>query len=103
MWAKPLLSTVLVIGFTVAGGALECSRPSRTAAALEGERLYGRMCSVCHGGQGEGYRADQAPGIGRPAFVESATDYFIRTAIRNGRAGTTMSAWSTTHGGPLNY
>jgi len=103
IWAKPFVTTLLVAFLTVAGGVWECSRPSRTPVEAEGERLYGRMCSVCHGAQGEGYRADQAPGIGRVAFIDVATDYFLRTAIRNGRAGTTMSAWSTQHGGPLSY
>jgi cytochrome c oxidase cbb3-type subunit 3/ubiquinol-cytochrome c reductase cytochrome c subunit len=59
------------------------------------------MCGVCHGALGEGYKADQATALGHSDFLASVTDEFLRTAIGNGRGGTTMSAWSTTRGGPL--
>jgi cytochrome c oxidase cbb3-type subunit 3 len=59
------------------------------------------MCAVCHGPTGAGYKADRAPGIMRPAFIGSASDEFLRTAIINGRTGTTMSAWGVERGGPL--
>src|ERR1700760_3664750 len=29
-----------------------------------GAQLYAKICSVCHGAQGEGYKADQATAIG---------------------------------------
>lgn len=59
------------------------------------------MCAFCHGAKGEGYVADQAPAIGRPAFLAAATDDFLRAAIADGRKGTTMSAWSSARSGPL--
>jgi cytochrome c oxidase cbb3-type subunit 3 len=66
-----------------------------------GRELYDKMCAVCHGPNGEGYRADQAPRIAHPAFLSAVNDAYLRRAIAHGRPGTTMSAWSTERGGPL--
>jgi cytochrome c oxidase cbb3-type subunit 3/ubiquinol-cytochrome c reductase cytochrome c subunit len=79
--------------------ATGCKR--QTEQQKQGAALYGRMCVVCHGQNGEGYKADEAPAIGHPAFLSSATDDFIRRAIAQGRTGTTMSAWIKDRGGPL--
>jgi cytochrome c oxidase cbb3-type subunit 3 len=59
------------------------------------------MCAVCHGAHGEGYKADQAPALAHPDFLATVSDDFLRFAITFGRQGTTMSAWSSTAGGPL--
>jgi cytochrome c oxidase cbb3-type subunit 3/ubiquinol-cytochrome c reductase cytochrome c subunit len=96
-----LLWSTLVVAACVAGGALECSHHAATVAEAHGAELYGRMCSVCHGPSGEGYKADQAPAIAHPDFLASATDGFLRDAIVQGRTGTTMSAWGVENGGPL--
>jgi cytochrome c oxidase cbb3-type subunit 3 len=66
-----------------------------------GRELYGRMCAVCHGARGEGYRADAAPALGQPDFLASVTDEFLDFAIAIGRPRTPMSAWRTDQGGPL--
>jgi cytochrome c oxidase cbb3-type subunit III len=95
-----LLSALLVLGFVIASGDLECSRPEQTVAT-HGAEIYGRMCSVCHGAAGEGYRADDAPALANQQFLSSVTDAYMRSAIKNGRTGTTMSAWSMERGGPL--
>lgn len=71
------------------------------SAADHGAQLYQRMCAVCHGAEGEGYRADQATALAQPDFQASATDQQIAAAIAAGRKGTTMSAWSKAAGGPL--
>jgi cytochrome c oxidase cbb3-type subunit III len=79
--------------------------PSITAeqrAAIDhGRDVYGRMCSVCHGDKGEGYKADQAPNLANPEFLASVSDAFLRKAITDGRQNTTMSAWGQGRGGPL--
>ncbi|HET6333221.1 MAG TPA: c-type cytochrome [Polyangiales bacterium] len=71
------------------------------AGVAHGAELYGRICSVCHGAHGEGYKADQAPALGNQAYLATVSDEFLRVAIENGRAGTVMSAWSVQFGGPL--
>ena len=59
------------------------------------------MCSVCHGAKGEGYKADEAPRLAQHALLAAVDDAYLKHAIENGRSGTTMSAWSKAHGGPL--
>jgi cytochrome c oxidase cbb3-type subunit 3 len=73
----------------------------RVPSAAHGATLYARMCAVCHGAEGQGYVADQAPALAHPDFLASVSDEFLRFAIAVGRQGTTMSAWQTDHGGPL--
>ena len=96
-----LLAFVAVLGTCIAGGSLECGRRVQTPAQARGAELYGRMCAVCHGASGEGYKADQAPTLRHPEFLATVTDEFLRAAITRGRGGTTMSAWGTERGGPL--
>ncbi len=74
---------------------------ANTAALARGAQLYTNICAVCHGAAGEGYKADQAPALAQPDFLASVSDVFLRAAIRDGRKGSTMSAWAIEHGGPL--
>jgi cytochrome c oxidase cbb3-type subunit 3/ubiquinol-cytochrome c reductase cytochrome c subunit len=97
----PFVTAFALVLATVASGSLECGQPHHTAADLHGAALYGRMCAVCHGARGEGYRADRAPAIAHPDFLASVSDDALRAAITSGRAGTTMSAWGAERGGPL--
>jgi cytochrome c oxidase cbb3-type subunit III len=98
---NPLLLSALTLAACIAGGALQCAHRTATQAEAHGGEIYGRMCSVCHGPSGEGYKADQAPAIAHPDFLASATDSFLHGAIAHGRAATTMSAWGVENGGPL--
>jgi mono/diheme cytochrome c family protein/rhodanese-related sulfurtransferase len=75
--------------------------PALTAKLAHGKELYTRICAVCHGLNGEGYKADAAPALNHPAYLGSVTDSLLRDAIANGRTGSTMSAWSKQRGGPL--
>lgn len=75
---------------------------SRQAAwVARGRQLYGRMCSVCHGARGQGYKADEAPRLAGAEFLASVSDAYLKKTIADGRSGTTMSAWSKARGGPL--
>jgi cytochrome c oxidase cbb3-type subunit 3/ubiquinol-cytochrome c reductase cytochrome c subunit len=69
--------------------------------AQHGAELYARTCAVCHGADGEGYRADRAPALHRNDFLGAVSDDFLRRAIADGRRGSTMSAWSARRGGPF--
>jgi cytochrome c oxidase cbb3-type subunit 3 len=75
--------------------------PDPGALVARGAELYGRICAICHGVQGEGYRADQAPALGHQDFLATVSDEYLDFAIRYGRSGTTMSAWALDQGGPL--
>ncbi len=103
MLRRQIAATVILVVILVGMGALGKSRDVGPGALAErrGGHLYQRMCAVCHGATGAGYKADQAPAITHPDFLASANDAFIRTAIVNGRIGTTMSAWSIERGSPL--
>jgi cytochrome c oxidase cbb3-type subunit 3 len=99
--ARPIVLALLAVAATVASGSVECTPASQAYAQHRGAELYSRMCAVCHGMNGEGYKADQAPAIGHSDYLASTSDEFLTRAINDGRATTTMSAWGIDHGGPL--
>jgi mono/diheme cytochrome c family protein/rhodanese-related sulfurtransferase len=66
-----------------------------------GRALYESHCALCHASDGTGYRADNAPAIGRPGYLRHADDAFLEIAIYDGRPGTPMSPWGDSHGGPF--
>ena len=68
---------------------------------VRGAPLYEQYCGFCHGYEGEGYLADSANALSNQAFLATATDDFIRTAIVEGRPGTPMSPWGIGNAGPL--
>ncbi|MGC4093896.1 MAG: c-type cytochrome [Polyangiaceae bacterium] len=81
---------------------LACQRKKPAPPEVaHGRELYTRMCAVCHGANGEGYKADEAPRLAQEGFLSTASDAFLRAVITNGRAGTTMSAWGKERSGPL--
>lgn len=95
-----LIAPLFVVLGSVISGSLECSTHEDTKAQ-HGAELYARTCAVCHGDNGEGYKADDAPALSHPDFLASVTDPYLRQAITQGRAGSTMSAWGRVRGGPL--
>ena len=70
-------------------------------ASLDGPALYGKLCAICHGADGTGYRADNAPSLVNKTFVESATEDQLRRSIVHGRPGTAMAGYGKEVGGPL--
>src|SRR5438445_2254575 len=86
-----LFATVMILIVSVAIGALGRDQGIDRGAERRGGHLYQRMCAVCHGATGAGYKADQAPAITHPEFLASATDGYLKQAIGNGRRATTMS------------
>ena len=77
------------------------SATAREARLHEGKELYDRYCKLCHGAEGKGYAADNAPSLVSKTFLESASDSFIARGIRLGRSNTAMAAYGKTRGGPL--
>ena len=77
--------------------------PNPAETAARGKILYDKYCGFCHGENGQGYKADQAPALANDDFLTIATDPYLVEAIVKGRPGTTMSAWSVARGGPLAY
>ncbi|HWZ91271.1 MAG TPA: c-type cytochrome, partial [Polyangiaceae bacterium] len=87
--------------FPLLAALWSCKKAPPPVKLTRGAELYGNMCVVCHGANGEGYKADQAPRLAQPDFQATVSDEYLREAIKNGRMGTTMSAWSSSRGGPL--
>src|SRR5262245_53158299 len=96
--SRRLVPGLLLLTLAAQAPAKEAPSPEQIA---KGKELYAKMCAVCHGPAGEGYRADQAPRIAHPDFLATVNDDYLRRAIAQGRPGTTMSAWSKERGGPL--
>jgi mono/diheme cytochrome c family protein/rhodanese-related sulfurtransferase len=86
---------------TLVSGEVAATDSKLAAQLAQGKELYMRICAVCHGDNGEGYKADAAPALNHPGFLSTVSDELLRDAIANGRTGSTMSAWSTQRGGPL--
>ncbi len=78
-------------------GAMSGQPPS----PARGKVLYDRYCGFCHGAEGKGYAADEAPALANEQLLAIASDEYLSRAISRGRPGTTMSAWSIVRGGPL--
>ncbi|MCC7168702.1 MAG: c-type cytochrome, partial [Rhodospirillales bacterium] len=68
---------------------------------VAGEALYATHCALCHGAEGRGYVADNAPAIANADYLRFASDAFLFAATYDGRPGTPMSAWGDAHGGPF--
>lgn len=56
-----------------------------------GKQWYDYICSTCHGIGGDGYAAGgTGTAIGKPGFLNKASDGFIRATVKNGRSNTRM-------------
>jgi cytochrome c oxidase cbb3-type subunit 3/ubiquinol-cytochrome c reductase cytochrome c subunit len=80
---------------------LGCDAAGPSADVRAGQALYGKYCALCHGDNGEGYRADAANALTNAEFLATVSDEFLRRGTAHGRPGTPMSAWSAARGGPL--
>ena len=74
---------LLLLTLTLLGGTV--------TAAPDGANLYSQHCAACHGLDGSG-------GVGvplaLPAFLDSVTDQYLETTIRQGRPGRVMPAFN---------
>jgi cytochrome c oxidase cbb3-type subunit 3/ubiquinol-cytochrome c reductase cytochrome c subunit len=94
-----IAALLAVIALTLGG----CARKAAVAANPERGRVaYAKYCATCHGAQGNGYVADNAPSLRTATFLATATDAFLREGIGRGRPGTAMAAYNRLYGGPLN-
>jgi mono/diheme cytochrome c family protein/rhodanese-related sulfurtransferase len=96
-----LLVAAVVVSSALAGG---CAKKTAKAAgdSLERGRLaYTKYCATCHGREGNGYVADNAPSLRTTTFLASASDGFLHQGIVRGRPGTAMGAYGRALGGPL--
>ena len=69
---------------------IEISRDPVAGDVELGSEIYAQNCAVCHGSNGEGV---SAPALGNPMLLATATDEFLKYAIKEGRDGTPMIAY----------
>ena len=75
------------------GDAYDVSDIVVEGKASRGAPQYAARCAFCHGDQGQG---GAYMSIANPEFLASASDGFIREAIRSGRSGTPMGGYAET-------
>ena len=67
-----------------------------TGVAANGERIFRAVCSGCHGRSGAGYQETaNGTGIGRKAFLDSASNGFIRYIVSYGKSQTKMRGFAS--------
>ena len=71
------------------------------AAMARGAAMYQQYCSLCHGENREGYRADHAPSLRSESLLSTAFPEMLYNTIGWGRANTAMDGYSEEMGGPL--
>ena len=81
--------------------AAQNQREANTTRLARGLQVYGKYCALCHGGDGEGYAADNANALANQDFLGSVNDDFLWASIAGGRPGTAMAAHASRYGGPL--
>ncbi len=63
--------------------------------AENGERIFRSVCAGCHGRSGAGYQETaNGTGIGRKAFLDSASNGFIRYIVSYGKSQTKMRGFA---------
>lgn len=67
----------------------------------QGAENYTKYCALCHGADGEGYAADNAPSLITQTFLESANDSYFLQTVKMGRTGTAMGGYTKSRGGPM--
>lgn len=67
---------------------------SSSAGGHPAAAIFQQKCAACHGKDGRGIRAVGTPDFSSQALQTSLSDDTIRDAIRHGRAGGRMPAWS---------
>ena len=67
----------------------------RYPACRNGAVIFRNICSGCHGRSGAGYQeTSNGTGIGRKAFLDSASNGFIRYIVSEGKSQTKMRGFA---------
>ena len=60
-----------------------------------GKLWFDNICATCHGVKGDGYESGgTGTAIGKPGFLDKASDGFIRVTIKQGRSNTRMRGFN---------
>jgi mono/diheme cytochrome c family protein/rhodanese-related sulfurtransferase len=105
---------VILLGAVACGNGSATPQPSPAPApkpagppadanpvGMAAPQLFATFCAQCHGPEAKGYKADHAPSLVNPTFLESASNAYLTGSIERGRPGTSMAAYAKGLGGPL--
>ena len=93
--AQSLVAAKLNLNF---GAKLDSLARSNASA------IYQKYCALCHGGDREGYAADNAPSLrSKSLLATTKTNNFMRYAIQYGRGESAMAGYYDELGGPLTF
>ena len=65
------------------------------------DAMYQQYCSLCHGKDREGYKADHAPSLKSKSMLSTAFPQLLFDTISWGRVNSAMDGYSKEAGGPL--
>lgn len=72
-----------------------------TVEMAKAKSMYQRYCSLCHGEQREGYKADHAPSLRSKSMLSTAYPQMLFDSIAFGRVNSAMDGYIEDAGGPL--
>ncbi|MEO6029796.1 MAG: c-type cytochrome [Candidatus Binatia bacterium] len=78
----------------IRGGAVApppLAAKASTGDAKKGATVYATHCETCHG---TATQRGNAVHLANPMFLETASDAYLRVAIKEGRPGTAMESWN---------
>jgi cytochrome c oxidase cbb3-type subunit 3/ubiquinol-cytochrome c reductase cytochrome c subunit len=85
---------VALVSFLRVGAGPPIAPPAGLVGDVaEGKTLYGNLCARCHGTQ---TARSTAVHLANPILLQTASDGFLRYAVTEGRAPTSMVAWKGT-------
>lgn len=86
--AKPTLSHVTVL-LALSLWVIQAASAADKLLIDKGEQLYNQNCAVCHQPDAIG-KPGFAPSLSNPELLSTASDKFLMSTVRDGRAGTGM-------------
>ncbi len=75
--------------------------PLNQVEMAKADAMYQRYCSLCHGAQREGYKADHAPSLRSKSMLSTAFPQMMFDSIAFGRVNSAMDGYIKDAGGPL--
>jgi cbb3-type cytochrome c oxidase subunit III len=89
------LNTGFGLRFCLVAACLLVSSLAFEAAVpqADGEAVFKKNCTMCHGADGKGFPALKTPDFTSPKWQSSIKDAGMKEVIKNGKKGTAMPAF----------
>lgn len=99
--ARLFLTALFALIFSAQTQAQWKPDPLSDAEMQRADALYQTYCSLCHGEDRSGYRADHAPSLRSKSLISTGVPEFVFNTIGWGRTNTAMDGYAREMGGPL--